>query len=132
MNVSRIQASLSILTLAFNRSKNVNILVNYTLFHTTYISNPSRRVLGWLKPVQSEEKAVRRHTEDRGGKGGRGYHDDTPSSDIYVSHVHMSRKFENLELPYEGAEPDRNISYLPVDHAKPSPGTRKTLIGACR
>lgn len=31
MNVSRIQASLSILTLAFNRSKNVNILVNYTL-----------------------------------------------------------------------------------------------------
>lgn len=71
MNVSRIQASLSILTLAFNRSKNVNILVNYTLFHTTYISNPKRRVLGWPKPVQSEEKAVRKHTEDRGGKGGR-------------------------------------------------------------
>lgn len=98
---------MSTLTLAFNRSKNVNILGNYPLFHTTYVSNPKTRVLDWPKPVQSEEKAVRKYNEDRGEKGGMGYHDDTPSSDIYVSHVHMSRKFENLDLPYEGAEPDR-------------------------
>lgn len=74
MNVSRIQASLSILTLAFNRSKNVNILINYTLFHTTYISNPKRRVLGVrLAEACSErrEGGTEAHRGQR-GKGGEG------------------------------------------------------------
>lgn len=97
MNVSRIQASLSILTLAFNRSKNVNILVNYTLFHTTYISNPKRRVLG-VRLAEACSERREGGTEAHRGQRGKGGGDITMTLPAATYMCRMSICQGNLKI----------------------------------